>query len=46
VHHGVSNGIAASVSLSQHQIQRRNEEKFLEEELIGSYDVYNMFRIH
>ncbi|KAL4598330.1 hypothetical protein ACB092_11G052900 [Castanea dentata] len=34
VHHGVSNGIAASVSLSQHQIQRRNEEKFLEEELI------------
>ncbi|KAM3732066.1 hypothetical protein ACB098_11G032800 [Castanea mollissima] len=41
VHHGVSNGIAASVSLSQHQIQRRNEEKFLEEELIG--DAYNLF---
>ncbi|KAK7846169.1 molybdenum cofactor sulfurase [Quercus suber] len=36
VHHGVSNGIAASVSLSQHQIQRRNEEKFLEEELIDA----------
>ncbi|GMY33370.1 molybdenum cofactor sulfurase isoform X2, partial [Fagus crenata] len=41
VHHGVSRGIAASVSLSQHQIQRRNVERFLGEEPTG--DAYNLF---
>ncbi|KAF3975544.1 hypothetical protein CMV_001205 [Castanea mollissima] len=40
-HDGVSEGIAAAVRLSQHQIQRRNEKSFLKEESTG--DAYNLF---
>lgn len=39
-HDGVSEGIAAAVRLSQHQIQRRNEKSFLKEESTGNSEVH------
>lgn len=39
VHDGVSEGTAAAVRLSQHQIQRRNEKSFLKEESTGNSEV-------
>ncbi|KAI5332642.1 hypothetical protein L3X38_022771 [Prunus dulcis] len=40
VHHGVSNGTAASMKVLQHQVQRRNEASSLEE---PTGEAYNLF---
>ncbi|XP_015882118.3 molybdenum cofactor sulfurase isoform X1 [Ziziphus jujuba] len=41
VHHKLSNGSAASMGALQHQVQRRNEARFPENEPTGN--VYNLF---